>query len=409
MFKKVFKNTILLSLSQITSRVVGFIFFIFLARFLGVKDFGVYVFTISFVYNFIPVADFGIERLILRDISREPEKTNDYLKRLIPLRVFLAAIAYLILLVFGLLGHLQLSGLTYLAIFGLALFPYNVAFLLISFASAKEKMKYLAGANLLLILMTVIFGFTALKLNLGLLGALFAYPISCFILAGLSVLKSESMGMKLGWSIDISFFKQALSQAWIFGIFAVIAVFYLRTTLILINYFSGPEATGIYGSVFKFVEAIILIPQSLALALFPLSARLFVQDSQRLKKIYLKSILLLFAISLPVWAIMTFFSKEIVFFAYGNAYLEAAKVMPILGVSLVLFFINALPGNIIQNSPKVKSFLPYAISIFVFVCLVSFILIPKYSFVGAAWAVVAGEFYGFVISNYFVFKFLKSD
>ncbi len=64
MLAKVAKNTLFLSASQVTARLIGFFYFIFLARFLGVATFGIYNFTLAFVYNFVPVADFGLERFV---------------------------------------------------------------------------------------------------------------------------------------------------------------------------------------------------------------------------------------------------------------------------------------------------------------------------------------------------------
>src|SRR4030042_6088128 len=98
MLAKIAKNTIFLSVAQIVGRLIGFFYFLLLARFLGVATFGVYNFTIAFVYNFIPVADFGLERLVLRDISRTPGTAGFYLARLLPLRLFLSLGAYLLVL-----------------------------------------------------------------------------------------------------------------------------------------------------------------------------------------------------------------------------------------------------------------------------------------------------------------------
>ena len=36
------------------------------------------------------MADFGLERLVLRDISRDHQKANYYLARLLPLRLLLS-------------------------------------------------------------------------------------------------------------------------------------------------------------------------------------------------------------------------------------------------------------------------------------------------------------------------------
>ncbi|MCX6724647.1 MAG: oligosaccharide flippase family protein, partial [Candidatus Shapirobacteria bacterium] len=104
----------------------------------------------------------------------------------------------------------------------------------------------------------------------------------------------------------------------------ILAVFYLRISLLLVGLLKGDYYTGLYGSVFKFIEAIILIPQSLALALFPLSARLLLEDKEKLKKIYQKGLGVLLLFALPFVLIFIFAAKLIISLAYGADYLPAA-------------------------------------------------------------------------------------
>jgi len=408
MFGKIVKNTFWLSTSQIIARGLGFFYFIFLARFLGVADFGIYSFTIAFVYNFIPVADFGIERLVLRDISREPEKTTYFLKRLLPLRMILAAIAYFLLVILALVFGQTGKQILYLAIFGLALFPYSFSFLLISFLNSREEMKFLAASNIFLILFTGVTGALLVILKFPLTILFFVYPLANFLLAGWFWLNSKELNLPLGGVIDLVFWKKCLSQSWAFATILILAVFYLRLSVVMLNLIKGSVATGLYNSAFKFVEATILIPQSLTLALFPLSSKLIISDKAKLKKIYLKALLILVLLSVPLMFVFLFAPQLLVKTTYGSNYLGAVPVFMILGLSFVFFFPNALAGNIIQNSDKFKRFLPWAVANFLVALILCLILIPRYSIVGAAWAVVGGEIFGLIINNWFVWKILRN-
>lgn len=409
MIGKVARNTFFLSASQILARLVGFLYFVFLARALGVKDFGVYVFTTAFIYNFVPVADFGIERLVLRDISREPAKANYYLARLLPLRVFLAVAAYVAVIVLGLILGQTLTQILFLAVFGLALIPYNLTFLFSSFLNAREKMGYMAIANIALALLTTIFGILSVLVKQSLAYVLFAYPLANWLLAGFFISNSKKWGVALGWVIDRKFWRQSLVESWIFASLTILAVFYLRTSTVMINLLKGPEATGIYGSAFKFVEAMILIPQSLALALFPLSSKLIAQDKNKLRNVYLKGLGVLFFSSLPFAFVLVALPKFIIRFSYGTEYLSAVPIFAILGFSLILFFVNALAGNIIQNSIRVKKFLPLLLLNFIVEIVLCLILISRLGTIGAAWAVVGGEVFGLFINNIFVFQILRKN
>jgi len=407
MIPKIAKNTVFLSVAQIAGRLIGFFYFLLLARFLGVATFGIYNFTIAFVYNFIPVADFGLERLVLRDISRKPEKTSFYLARLLPLRLFLSLGAYLLVLLLALVLKQPLRQIGYLAIFGLFIFPYTFTYLLTSFLNAKEKMKYMALAVVCGQLAVFVIGITFVLLKLPLAIIFLAGVVGQLMVALFFLLKAKSWGLSLGWVVDKKFFLKALSQSWAFAVLLILAVFYIRTSLILVGLLKGGYYTGLYSSAFKFVEATILIPQSLALALFPLSARLLLKDKKRLEKIYQKALVVLFLFALPFVLVLGFLPRLIISLAYGQAYLPAAPVLALLGVSLILFFLNALPGNIIQNSPQFKKFLPWAALNFVIMLVFCLILIPRYSIIGAAWAVIGGEMAGLIINNLFVWRILK--
>ena len=407
MIRNIAKNTLFLSAAHVAARFLGFLYFIFLARFLNVATFGIYNFTLAFIYNFIPVADFGLERFILRDISRYPGKTPFYLARLIPLRFFLSLAAYFAALILALILGQEAKQMLYLAIFGLFVFPYSFIYLLASFLNAREKMKYMA---------TAIVSSQAINFLLGVIFVFLKFPLSAILLTGflgqlavalVFVLKAKSWELPLGWVLDKKLFKKTLSQSWGFALLLIIAVFYLRISLILVGLLKGNYETGLYGSAFKFIEAIILIPQSLALALFPLSARLFLKDKKRLQAVYKKGLLALFSFSLPFVLILSFLSKWIINLAYGQDYLLAAPALSILGASLVLFFLNVLPGNIIQNSPQFKKFLPYSALNFFITLVLCLLFIPRFSIIGAAWAVLGGEVVGLIINNYFVFKLLK--
>lgn len=405
---KIAKNTVFLSAAQIIGRLLGFFYFLFLARFLGVTTFGVYNFTLAFVYNFIPVADFGLERLVLRDISRESSKISFYLPRLIPLRLFLSLIAYLGTLLLGVILGQSSQQVFYLAIFGLFIFPYSFTYLLSSFLNAQEKMKYMAMAVVFGQLLIFILGVIFVLLKMPLVVIFLAGVIGQLIIALIFFFKAHSWGLSLGWVIDKSFFKKAISQSWAFAFLLILAVFYLRISLLLVGLLKGDYYTGLYGSAFKFIEAIILIPQSLALALFPLSARLFLEDKDKLKKIYQKGLGVLLLFALPFVLIFVFASKLIISLAYGAGYLSAAPVLTVLGTSLILFFLNVLPGNIIQNSPSFKKFLPWSFFNFLFTLALCLILIPRFSIIGAAWSVLGGELAGLIINNLFVWKILKN-
>lgn len=408
MIRKVARNTIFLSASQIIGRAIGFFYFIFLARVLAVETFGAYTFTLGFVYNFLPVANFGLERLILRDLPRKPGKTQFYFSRLVPLKILLSIGAYGLALFLGFILGQPSRQIIYFAIFGLLIIPRTLIFLIVNFQAAKEKMEYMAISNILIIALSAILGVLFVFLGFSISWILLAYFLAnCLVCVGF-LARLSAWNLKLEWVVDKKFWFKVLSQSWVFAAMLILAVLYLRLSLVLVGFLQGPYLTGIYGSAFKFAEAGILIPQSLALALFPLSSKLFVSNKRKLKEIYKKGLGVLLLGGLVVGVVMFFGSKYIIPLIYGDQYAGAIPVFSVLGLAMTLFFMNVLPSNIILNSPQVKRFLPWAFLNFLIAGALGLALIPKYSIIGAAWMVVGGEMAGLIINNLFVWKILKN-
>ena len=407
MMRRAARNTFFLSVSQIIARLIGFFYFIFMARVLGVEVFGVYNFTLAFIYNFIPVAGLGVARLVLRDISRKRQKTNFYFPRLLPLCFFTSFGAYFLALLLGLILGQSLRQIFYLAILGLFLIPNNLTYLIVSFRNAREKMGYMAIVNIVTPILIAVFGIVFVLMKLPLSFILFAHVLGGAVVSLLLLNRAQSWGLAWGWVIDKKFWRYVFSQSWIFALLLILAVFYLRLSVVLVGILKGAYFTGLYGSVFKFIEAIILVPQSLALALFPISSKLLVNNKKRLAMIYKKGLGVLFLFSLPFSLVIIFFSRPILRLAYGSEYLAAAPVFSLLGWALILFFVNVLPGNIILNSTKVKQFLPLAVLNLLLKLVFCLVLISRYSILGAGWAVIGGEMVGLVINNLFVWKILK--
>jgi len=405
--RKVVKNTVFLSSANLFARVVGFFYFVFLGRVLGVENFGHYNFALALVYNFYPVADFGVERLILRDLSRDGEKAQDCFQKILPLRFALALTSVFLVTLLGVVLSKNNFDRLNIFVFSLCLLPWTFNQLIAGIANAFERMEVQSLAVVGMSILTAVFGgvtaFLGGNVTQVLLVAFLANTLVSLVMFRLA----GKIGLKFKVEIDKSFWKKVLAESWVFATIMIVAVFYLRASTVMVNLFKGPYFTGLYSSAFKFIEASILLPQSFALALFPQTARLLSSDKKSLKRNYLKSLGLIFLFSLVFCLVFYFFSPFILKIAYGEKYLGAVGAVKILAIAAIFFFMNALPGNVIQNSPRVKKFLPFAFANLVLVLILGSIFVPRWSVEGAALAVLLAEISAFLINNGFVWKILN--
>lgn len=407
MEKKVVKNTAVLTVANLAGRVIGFFYFIFLGRILGVEKFGHYNFALALVYNFYPVADFGIERLILRDLSKDKSQAQQYFQKIIPLRLIFSLVSIVLVTVLGLILSNSTLDRINILVFSLCLLPWTFTQLVAGIGNAFEKMEIQSLVIVLMSLLTAIFGGIIAYFKGSVTQVLAAAFLANLTVALIALVSLRKLGLKFQIEIDVKFLGKILKEAWVFAVIMIIAVFYLRSSVVMVNYFKGAYYTGLYSSAFKFIEASLLIPQSFALALFPQAARLLESDKKRLGGNYLKSLGVIFVFALGYAVFFYLFSPLIIGFSYGPAYLEAVSTLRILGFSAIPFFLNTLPGNIIQNSKKIKGFLIFILLNFVSVVVFGILLIPRYSIIGASLAVLLGEIVGLIFNNLYVFKILN--
>lgn len=403
--KKLLLNSAVLSGAQITARALGFLFFLLLARLLAVSDFGLLLWTISFGYNFYPLADFGLERLALRWVARHPQETPSFLAKLLPLRLWLAVATVVITLLAAWLIGVRGQGFWLLFVFEAALIPANLLNIIGAVENGRERPWFAAGATLAMSFGSGLFSVLAAWWHQPLAVVLAGYLLAYLFLFGFLLLFYRLPHWS--WRLDWQFSRQILGQAWVFAVLLVLAVFYLRLPIILVGRLLGNYWTGIYGAAGKFVEAGIVIPQGVAVAFFPLSARLLRQRHRDLQKLYLRLWLGLLLLALPLSAVFIFAGRLLVLILYGSRYLPAVPLFRILGGAIILFFVNALPGNIIHNSDRVKQFLPWAFSNFLVMLVGGWYLVAHWGVIGAAWAMVVGEAYGLLINNLFVYQILR--
>jgi len=89
LIKRIGRNIIFKFIGEIVSRIFTFVFFIFLARILGDKDFGLYSYLQSLCMVFLIILDPGINTIFIRNVAREKEKVVLYLNNLLGLKLLL--------------------------------------------------------------------------------------------------------------------------------------------------------------------------------------------------------------------------------------------------------------------------------------------------------------------------------
>ena len=148
--QRITRNTLYLLAGQVLGRGIGFAYILTLARLLGVEEFGLYNLVIGLVSIAMTAVDFGLARLVLRDLARDPQSTDRHLATLLPLRMLLALAGYVLLLALVALSGYSSRTLLLVAITAVALLPTSLGMLFDVLFHARQQMRYSAAGDVVL-------------------------------------------------------------------------------------------------------------------------------------------------------------------------------------------------------------------------------------------------------------------
>lgn len=390
MSDSVAKNTSFYTLALVLQKVLAFVYFSFIARFLGTEATGQYVFALSFTTLFAIFIDLGLASVLTRETARERNQAQRYLSNVLALKVPLAFLIYfLVFIMVNILGYeSETRGLVYLSGLIMVLDSFSLTFW--SILRGHQKLKYESLGVIALQFVTVGVGIFFLFQNKGPFFLLVALLLGSAINLSFSI---WSIVKRVGLSIIPHYEPRVL--AWLFKIglpFALLGIFnriYTSLDSVLLNTLSGSSALGIYSIPVKITNALQFMPMAFMAALFPAMSEIFVSDKKRLARIFEKAMRYLIVVSLPIAIGISILARPFVISVYTYSYIDSVDPLRILMVSLFFLFINFPVGYLLNaTNLQAKNTMNMGIAVVVNI-IFNIILIPRFSYVGAAVASLA--------------------
>ena len=402
--KKIFQDMSWILISQIIASICGFIWTILIARYLGVNDYGILGFATSLTGILMITVDFGISTHIVRHIATNYDSAPKYLGNALPLKSFFAVFTFILTLIILLIMKCDELTITVTLLFTIEVAIRSFISLMNGAFQAFEQGKYQGIGNTLLNTILLIFILLAIFSDWGLLGITFAYLISNIIALTYLYITFTKNVTKPHFELDKTFCKKITLYSIPFAITGVLYSIYYSVDIIMLENIIGNVATGIYNASYKLINVITLLYSAYTAVIFPVMSKLFKNDEKLLEISYEKSIRYLMLIMIPLAVGTMLYSTDIILLIYGQEYIDSAPTLSILIWTVCLLFL-ASPGNILLQSAhkEVTVTKIYAIAA-LFNFILNLILIPKFSYIGAAITTVASDILIVIIQKYVIHK-----
>ena len=379
-------NFVLQAGTQGVALVTGVVTALVLSRHLGVDGFGGFTYLFAFIYFFLALSDLGVNTIVVREISQAPGRAADVIGGMLSFRLLLGTA--MLVLAWGTIAWMAFpAGLAWpLAIFSLVV-PLNALRLPTTIFQARLKFEYGAVADigsrvatLALVLAVVWAGGQLFGVTVALVAGELVGIALTWWLAGRLV--------RPVWHVDLRLWSTVLKSSLPIGLAGVLVAAVNRVDFLMLERMSNLDQVGLYGAAYKVTNLLERVPQMMMVAFYPLMARASMAGVGSLRRLYRLSALGLGALALPVALGVTWTSPALLRIMFGADFVAADPGLRVLIWSTACIFTAMSAGFVLITVGWERASLAiWAVATAVNVTL-NLLWIPRFGFVGAAWATV---------------------
>ena len=381
--KKIAYNTIISATSRILGTAIALLTLGLVTRYLGQDGFGNYSIVMAFLYIFSVLADLGLYSITLRDISKEGAAESEIVSQAFSFRffsgLFIFALAPAIAWFFPYTFQTKIG----IALASLGFWSLSNSQVLVTVFQKYLKMEKAAVAELAgRIVQIGLIGFFVFK-NMGFFNIILATSLGSFVnflLIYLFVQKYTSV--KIRW--NLTYWRKIMKESFPLAVSAIFVMIYFKLDTLMLSLMKPPSDVGIYGVAYKILESLIFFPALFVGLIMPLLSKYALTNQAEFKRVAQRGldILLIFAMPMAFGGLVL--SGPIIALIAGSQFVEAAGVLDILIFATAIIFFGSLFSNMIIALEKQKALA----KIYAAGALVNFgvnlILIPRFSYWGAA-------------------------
>lgn len=389
--RRIALNTVLLSATELLTRLVSLLLVILVARRLGPEMMGIYAFALTFVNLFDILVNFGLDRYIQREVGRQPELAGTLFSRVFVLKLLIYSGCAVLILALSLTvvdGSLKrwVIWLLSLSLF----FRANIASSN-SFFRGRQQAKYEALVVTGFRLVYGSAGVAAILSGQGLLALagleLVAQMGACALAWWLFVRKIGNPFHRVTWRSLL----ELARATWDFLLIRVVLTIFASLNMFMISFMAGDTVTGFYSAALRLCGSFDFLPEAFTGAFLPVLSRQITLGWESFGAVFRPYFKYLLVLGLGLAAVLGGMADGFILLIFGPTFKPAIPTLMIMALALALSFVNlSLSNGLIALDRERK-----IVWIFMAAAVLNFglnlALIPAYQQNGAVAAGLASE------------------
>jgi len=367
---------------------------VLLARVSGPELLGEYVIVINLAIVFVFIADFGLPRLLTREISRVRED-KEQIRRLVNaslgLVLIFSFISIVLMLAIGFWMGYSPIRVRALLLTGMAIALETLTLIVIATFRGSEEMElsWLVRmvAELVFLVMLLIILPIQVRIDWIMTGYLLSRLASLFVAARLYWPRFG----KLWLLVDFNLWRSLVTMGVPFAINNAVTFVRGRLGVIILAFLSGSVMIAMLEVATGLTIRINVLGRSVNDSLFPFLSSQFVKDVRSLWKYTANGIRFLLIPGFLIASLLWVFGGELVLLLYGEEFVAAIPALKLLALLIPFRFITYSLGTALTASDRQGQRSVTVTVAAVTSVIFNFLLIPRFLLMGAVYAIIITE------------------
>ncbi len=383
-------NTAVQVAGKAAGLALGAVSLALLTRYLGPSDYGKYTLALMFSQVLGVLADVGLFTIVVRDISREPDRTEELVGNALTLRLLLAfatiTLAGLVSLALPYTPQVRVAillagGPLLLGLLNSSLVAVFQARLLMDRATVADLVGRVAALGLVVLVVVLELGFYAV------IGAAAGGALATLVVTW----RLTRRLVRVRFLRDTAVWRRLLAASLPLGLALAVNELYFRADTVIISVYRPYDEVGGYTLAYRILELALMIGAVFLTSVFPLLSAYVRDDDQRLRRTIQRSWDVFVIVALPVAAGGAVLAAGLVELVAGSDFDAAVTPLRILMAAGVLALVNGLFGYTLIAAERQLNALWLNLGALAFNVGLNLALVPAYGIEAAALVTVASE------------------
>lgn len=391
--RSIAKNTLLHAAGKFAGALIGLVIVGLITRYLGTAGYGYYTTVFAYLFFFTTLGDLGLYLISVNELGRADVDQKKFFGNIWTMRFFsgvvLLVLACLLIWFFPYVVSIKLGAL---------IISFSMLFLMtdqitVSLLQQKLNVKSAALAEIVCKIIVLAGTFLTIKYDLGFYSILISVSLGSAAIFFINLRAARNF-LSFNFSFDWEVWRAILKKSWPIATYMVFSMLYFKADTIILSLYHSSSVVGLYGAPYRLLEALIAFPAIFMGLVSPHLSRAWSENNlESFQRIFQKAFDTLALFVWPLFFGSVVLARPIMNLIAGAEFAASAPILRILMLATGVIFLAHLTTFGVVAVGRQKQMMKFYI--FAAACAVTlyFLLIPRFSYWGAAGVTVGVEFF----------------